>query len=98
VVAGHVHPPHAGLREVSGAAAADRSGDGEEKGYKPEQWAYIPARLDDNPYQDPEYEDTLAVLNKTRYEQLRHGDWTVFSGQFFSEWAPSVHVADAVVQ
>lgn len=70
---------------------------GEEKGYKADQWAYIPARLDDNPYQDPEYEETLAVLNKTRYEQLRHGDWTVFSGQFFSEWSQSVHVAEAVI-
>lgn len=65
--------------------------------YRVEQWAYIPARLDDNPYQDPEYEDTLAVLSKWRYEQLRHGDWSVFSGQFFSEFLRSVHVAEAVI-
>ncbi len=65
------------------------------KGYRPEQWAYIPARLDDNPYQDPEYEDTLSVLSKWRYEQLRHGDWHVFSGQFFSQWQASVHVREA---
>jgi phage terminase large subunit len=67
------------------------------KGYRRDQWAYIPARLDDNPYQDPEYEETLAVLNKARYEQLRHGDWHVFSGMFFSEWAPSLHVAEATI-
>jgi hypothetical protein len=67
------------------------------KKYRADDWVYMPARLDDNPYQDPEYEDTLAVLNKTRYEQLRHGDWTVFSGQFFSDWTPSVHVAEATV-
>lgn len=65
--------------------------------YRPEQWAYIPARLDDNPYQDPEYEDTLAVLSKTRYEQLRMGNWSVFSGQFFSDWLPSMHVAEATI-
>lgn len=65
--------------------------------YSTADWVYLPARLDDNPYQDPEYEDTLAVLNTTRYEQLRNGNWTVFSGQFFSDWTPSVHVAESVV-
>jgi hypothetical protein len=65
------------------------------KGYRAEQWAYIPARLDDNPYQDPEYEDTLANLTSWRYEQLRNGDWHVASGQFFSEWVPSLHVVEA---
>ena len=60
--------------------------------YDPAQWAYIPARLDDNPYQDPEYEDTLAVLSAVRFEQLRHGDWHVFSGQFFREWSEHRHV------
>jgi phage terminase large subunit len=60
--------------------------------YDPAQWRYIPARLDDNPYQDPEYEDTLSVLSKWRFEQLRHGDWNVSSGQFFSEWLPRLHV------
>lgn len=65
--------------------------------YDPSQWAYIPARLDDNPYQDPEYEDTLAVLSKVRYEQLRRGDWSVFSGQFFSDFMRSLHVAEATI-
>jgi len=64
------------------------------KKYDQTQWVYLPARLDDNPYQDPEYEDTLAVLSKWRYEQLRHGDWHVFSGQFFSKWAERIHVRD----
>jgi hypothetical protein len=62
------------------------------KKYDPAQWAYIPARLDDNPYQDPEYEDTLTVLSAVRFEQLRHGDWHVFSGQFFREWSDRRHV------
>lgn len=54
--------------------------------YRAEDWAYIPASLDDNPYIDPNYLRTLAVLPKWRYEQLRYGNWRVFSGQFFSEW------------
>lgn len=66
------------------------------RGYRPEQWQYIPATLDENPYQDPEYEQTLAVLSAWRYEQLRHGNWDVFAGQFFSQWVPSMHVAEAV--
>lgn len=65
--------------------------------YDPAQWSYIPAKLDDNPYQDPEYEDTLAVLSKWRYDQLRHGDWRVFSGQFFSKWNERRHVRDLEV-
>lgn len=62
--------------------------------YDPAQWSYIPAKLDDNPYQDPEYEDTLAVLSKWRYEQLRHGDWNVFSGQFFERWQGAKQLPD----
>ncbi len=54
--------------------------------YNPDDWAYIPASLDDNPYIDPNYLRTLAVLPKWRYEQLRFGNWRVFSGQFFGEW------------
>jgi hypothetical protein len=61
------------------------------KKYDEAQWSYIPAKLDDNPYQDPEYEDTLAVLSKWRYDQLRHGDWHVFSGQFFSKFDERRH-------
>jgi hypothetical protein len=62
--------------------------------YDPGAWVYIPAKLDDNPYQDPDYEDTLAVLSRYRYDQLRHGDWHVFSGQYFSKWQDHVHVRD----
>lgn len=60
--------------------------------YAEADWLYLPASLDDNPYLDPDYETSLAVLSTVRYEQLRHGDWTVFSGQFFAEWVPSRHV------
>lgn len=62
--------------------------------YQPEQWQYIPATLDDNPYLDPAYVRSLAVLQPWRYEQLRHGDWTVFAGQFFSQWMERAHVRE----
>lgn len=57
------------------------------RGYRAEQWAYIPAKLSDNPYMRDDYAETdLAVLSGVRYRQLAEGDWQVFSGQFFSEW------------
>jgi hypothetical protein len=65
--------------------------------YNPADWVYVPAKLDDNPYIDPSYVASLAVLPKWRYDQLRHGDWRVFSGQFFSEWDERVHVVDLVI-
>ena len=62
--------------------------------YTPAEWVYIPATLDDNPYLDPDYETSLAVLQPWRYEQLRHGDWRVFAGQFFGTFNERRHVRD----
>lgn len=62
--------------------------------YNPDEWEYIPATLDDNPYIDPGYVKSLAVLQPWRYEQLRFGNWRVFAGQFFSQWRESKHVLD----
>jgi phage terminase large subunit len=61
--------------------------------YKPEEWAYVSASLDDNPYIDPEYERNLAVIalrSPHRYEQLRHGNWEATEGQFFGEFRASI--------
>jgi hypothetical protein len=60
--------------------------------FKVDDWTYIPATLDDNPYIDPAYMQQLATLPKWRYEQLRYGDWRVFSGQFFSQFQQRMHV------
>lgn len=62
--------------------------------YDPIEWAYVPASLEDNPYLDPTYERTLALLPRWRYDQLRHGDWRVFMGQFFSQFNERRHVKD----
>lgn len=58
--------------------------------YDKTQWKFVPALLDDNPYRDAEYEDTLRSLSADRYEQLRHGNWRKFAGQFFSTWKESL--------
>ena len=62
--------------------------------YDPTQFVYLPAKLDDNPYMDPAYDQQLAMLPRWRYEQLRHGDWRVFAGQFFSTFREAHHVRD----
>lgn len=62
------------------------------KSYDPSQWVYVPAKLDDNPYLDPDYEHlSLTGLRKARYEQLRHGDWDAAEGQFFEEFSARTH-------
>lgn len=62
--------------------------------YKPEDWVYVPGNLEDNPYLPEEYEADLAVLQPWRYQQLRHNDWTIRAGQFFTTFAESTHVQD----
>jgi hypothetical protein len=57
--------------------------------YVPSDWAFVPALLDDNPYLDPSYDAALAVEKPHRYQQLRYGNFRVFAGQFFPDWAES---------
>ena len=62
------------------------------KTYKPEQWGYTHATLDDNPYIDPDYEAlSLSGLRKARYQQLRHGDWDAAEGTFFEMLSKTSH-------
>jgi hypothetical protein len=67
-------------------------------GYREEQWLYIAASLQDNPYMREDYKETvLANLSEVRYKQLADGDWDAFVGQFFREWDESQHVCRAVI-
>lgn len=62
------------------------------RSYRPEQWVYVRAKLDDNPYLDPDYESlALTGLRKARYEQLRYGDWDAAEGQFFEMFSARTH-------
>ncbi len=67
------------------------------KSYDPAMWVFVEARLEDNPYLGPGYEDTLAMLNDTRYRQLREGDWYAFAGKFFTQWRESLHARDITI-
>lgn len=55
--------------------------------YKPDDWVYVEATLDDNPYLEADYADKrLANLDNVRYEQLRYANWKTFKGQFFQKF------------
>lgn len=49
---------------------------------------FIPAKLEDNPYIDEDYETSLDELDPITREQLRHGDWDIrVAGRMFNrEW------------
>ena len=66
--------------------------------YDPSIHGYIRATLEDNPYLHPDFASkNLSGLSAARYAQLRYGDWSVFSGQFFSDFDQMLHVADLQV-
>lgn len=65
--------------------------------YRPEEWAFIPSKLEDNPYLDQMYERKLLALPPELRKAYRDGDWDIFPGQFFPEWRKGTHVADLPV-
>lgn len=60
--------------------------------YDADDYAFISAKVSDNPHLDPKYEKELRGLDKSRRAQLLDGDWSVFAGQFFDRFDPSLHV------
>ena len=51
--------------------------------YDPSQWGYVPGLVDDNPYVEPTYRQTLENLPPMLRRQWLHGDWDAFEGQAF---------------
>jgi len=69
--------------------------DDEDPSYAPEDYAYIPATLLDNPHiNQEEYKRQLDRLPQDLARAYRDGDWDLFSGQYFSEFRKSLHVQD----
>lgn len=63
--------------------------------YVPRHWAFLAARLSDNPYlKVAGYTQQLSNLTLSRKRQLLDGDWSVYEGQFFSEFRERLHVRD----
>lgn len=69
-----------------------------EAGERAEDYAFIPARVWDNPVllkADPEYVHLLQALPEDLRRAHLDGDWDVLSGQFFREFSRSRHVTPA---
>jgi len=66
----------------------------------PDDYAFIPSRVWDNPTlmeADPGYLEILEDMPEKQRKALLYGDWNVFEGQFFTEWSEDVHVANPFV-
>jgi phage terminase large subunit len=61
--------------------------------YKPDEYAYIPSKLEDNPYLNEDYEQGLLDLPLELRKAYRDGDWDIFPGQYFPEWRRGSHVS-----
>lgn len=64
-------------------------------GETPEEYAFIPARIWDNPVllqADPGYVKQLQALPEDLRRAYLDGDWDVLSGQFFREFSRARHV------
>lgn len=60
--------------------------------YRPEEWQFIPSKLEDNPYLDQQYERKLLALPPELRKAYRDGDWDIFPGQYFPEFRRATHV------
>ena len=66
-------------------------------GENPNDYAFIPAMVYDNPIlldADPQYLNSLKSLPPRLREAWLYGKWDVFDGQFFPEFDQSIHVCD----
>lgn len=59
---------------------------------KADQFHFVPALLDDNPYLPPEYRVELEMQEEKIKRAWLYGDWNVFEGQVFTEWNPDLHI------
>ena len=55
---------------------------------------FIPARVDDNRYNNPEYRKVLESLGGWQKRAWLDGDWDIAAGQFFNTFRREVHVVD----
>lgn len=64
---------------------------------KPEEYGFIQSKIYDNPIflkANPEYLQTLKNLPDDLRRAYLDGDWTVFLGQYFSDFREDVHVIE----
>ena len=62
-----------------------------------DQFVFVPAKVQDNPFLSEEYLNTLDGLPEKMRIAFKDGSWDVFEGQFFSEWVKEVHRIDKFI-
>ena len=65
---------------------------------KPENYAFIPSRVYDNPFimkNDEDYVNELESLPEDLRKAFLDGNWDVFEGQYFREFDREIHVVKA---
>jgi phage terminase large subunit len=55
---------------------------------------FIPARVDDNQFNNPDYRRVLEGLTGWQQRAWLEGDWDIAAGQFFTNFRRDVHVLD----
>jgi len=75
--------PH--LRALAGEDTASATGP---------KTCFIPARVTDNSFTDPDYPTKLAALTGWQKRAWLYGDWDIAAGQFFSRFRREAHVID----
>lgn len=57
------------------------------------QYAFIPAKVADNPYLGEDYVENLKTMgSESLVAKYLDGDWTIIEGAFFDNWAARRHV------
>ncbi len=56
---------------------------------------FIPARVDDNAFINPEYKSDMANLTGWKRDAWYQGLWTILAGQYFRTFNPAIHVLPA---
>ncbi len=53
---------------------------------------FVPARVDDNQFNNPEYRKVLEGLSGWQKRAWYFGDWDIAAGQYFKTWNRAVHM------
>ena len=72
-----------------------------ENGTLPKRWAYIPAKITDNPHISEEYRESLKELPRYEYEVFVEGNWNISlktGGEFWKQFVLDKHVKPVIVE
>lgn len=69
-----------------------------EKNENPEDYTFIPATVDDNPWllkASPMYKKQLSQMPEDQVKAFRYGDWNALSGSYFKNFSIATHTVEA---